>query len=358
LTFGLGNVIEVVEEGMAKKTLLYRDAGVDIDTGDRFVQLIKPLAQRTYTPGVQGDIGGFAALFAPDLSAYERPVLVASTDGVGTKLKVASLMGRYDTIGIDLVAMCVNDVVVTGAIPLFFLDYFATARLDVERGVEIMKGVATGCLEAGCALVGGETAEMPGFYPAGGFEMAGFVVGMVDETKIVDGTSIRPGDAVIGLASCGLHSNGYSLARRILFEELKLQLDAKPAGLAAPIGEELLRPTRIYVKTILSLKQSFPIKGMAHITGGGLPGNIVRILPPGSKAVIDKATWEIPPIFTAIEKGGVPEEEMWRTFNNGIGMVLVVPAADAEAIVGKARHMGQKAFVIGEVVAGQGVEIT
>ena len=342
---------------MAKKTLLYKDAGVDIEAGERFVQLIKPLAQRTFTPGVRGGLGGFAALFAPDLSAYERPVLVASTDGVGTKLKVASLMGRYDTIGIDLVAMCVNDVVVTGAVPLFFLDYFATAHLDVERGVEIMKGVAQGCLEAGCALVGGETAEMPGFYPAGEFEMAGFVVGVVDEAKIIDGTSIRPGDAIIGLASHGLHSNGYSLARRVLLDELKLKLDAKVAGLSSPLGEELLRPTRIYVKTILSLLPSFHIKGMAHITGGGMPGNIIRILPAGSKAVIKKARWEIPPIFKLIEKGSVPEEEMWRTFNNGIGMALVVAAAEAEGIVHEARHLGEDAFVIGEVVSGQGVEI-
>ncbi|MCJ7664078.1 MAG: phosphoribosylformylglycinamidine cyclo-ligase [Desulfobacterales bacterium] len=342
---------------MAKRTLLYKDAGVDIDAGERFVQLIKPLAQRTFTPGVKGDIGGFAALFAPDLSAYERPVLVASTDGVGTKLKVASLMGRYDTIGIDLVAMCVNDVVVTGAVPLFFLDYFATAHLDVERGVEIMQGVAEGCLEAGCALIGGETAEMPGFYPAGEFEMAGFVVGLVDGAKIIDGTSILPGDAIIGLASRGLHSNGYSLARRVLLDELKLNLDAKVVDLTAPLGEELLRPTRIYVKAILSLLQSFHIKGMAHITGGGMPGNIIRILPHGSKGVIEKRRWEIPPIFKLIEKGRVPEEEMWRTFNNGIGMVLVVDSSEAEGIAQEAGKLGEKAFVIGEVVAGQGVEI-
>ena len=337
--------------------MLYKDAGVDIEAGERFVQLIKPVAQRTFTPGVQGGIGGFAALFAPDLSAYKRPVLVASTDGVGTKLKVASLMGRYDTIGIDLVAMCVNDVVVIGAAPLFFLDYFATAHLDVEKGVEIIKGVAKGCLEAGCALVGGETAEMPGFYPAGEFEMAGFVVGVVDGAKIIDGTSILPGDAIIGLASHGLHSNGYSLARRVLLDELKLKLDDKVTGLAAPLGEELLRPTRIYVKTILSLLQSFHIKGMAHITGGGMPGNIIRILPPGSKAVIEKGRWEIPPIFKLIEKGRVPEEEMWRTFNNGIGMVLVAESSEAEGIAQEARKFGEKAFVIGEIVAGRGVEI-
>jgi len=342
---------------MTRKTLLYKDAGVDIEAGERFVQLIKPLAQRTFTPGVRGDIGGFAALFAPDVSAYRSPILVAATDGVGTKLKVASLAGRYDTIGIDLVAMCVNDVVVTGATPLFFLDYLATTRLDVGWGVEIVQGISHGCLEAGCALVGGETAEMPGFYHEGDFEMAGFAVGVVEEDKIVDGSAILPGDAIIGLASQGLHSNGYSLARRVLLEELKWGIDDEAAGLGGPLGEELLRPTRIYVKTILSLVQQFQIKGMAHITGGGMPGNILRVLPRGSKAVIKKGRWKIPPIFTLIEKGGVSEEEMWRTFNNGVGMVLVVAASEAEEISHKAQESGEKACVIGEIVAGEGVEI-
>jgi phosphoribosylformylglycinamidine cyclo-ligase len=342
---------------LAKKALLYKDAGVDIETGERFVDLIKPLAQRTFTAGVRGDIGGFAALFAPDVSAYRHPILVAATDGVGTKLKVASLVGRYDTIGIDLVAMCVNDVVVTGATPLFFLDYLATARLELERGKEIMKGIAQGCIEAGCALVGGETAEMPGFYHEGDFELAGFTVGVVDEEKIVDGSAILPGDAIIGLASQGLHSNGYSLARRVLLEELQLDINDKAAGLAVSLGEELLRPTRIYVKTILSLLQQFHIKGMAHITGGGMPGNILRVLPPGAKAVIEKGRWSISPIFTLIEQGGVPEEEMWRTFNNGVGMVLMVAASEAKEISQKAQQCGEEAFVIGEIVAGEGVEI-
>jgi phosphoribosylformylglycinamidine cyclo-ligase len=342
---------------MTRKTLLYKDAGVDIEAGERFVQLIKPLAARTFTSGVRGDIGGFAALFAPDVSTYRRPILVAATDGVGTKLKVASLVGRYDTIGIDLVAMCVNDVVVTGAIPLFFLDYLATARLDLERGVEIMAGISQGCIEAGCALVGGETAEMPGFYREGDFELAGFTVGVVEEEKIVDGSTILPGDAIIGLTSQGLHSNGYSLARRVLLEQLQLGIDDKVAGLAAPLGEELLRPTRIYVKTILSLLEQFHIKGMAHITGGGMPGNILRVLPPDTKAVIEKGSWAIPPIFTLIEQGGVPEEEMWRTFNNGVGMVLVVAASEAEEILHKAQESGEKALVVGEIVAGEGVEI-
>ncbi len=337
--------------------MLYRDAGVDIEAGERFVQLIRPLARRTFTPGVMGDIGGFAALFAPDVSGYKRPVLVATTDGVGTKLKVASLMGRYDTVGIDLVAMCVNDLVVTGAVPLFFLDYLATSQLDLERGVEIMKGISQGCLEAGCALVGGETAEMPGFYKEGEIEVAGFALGVVEEEKIVDGSSIVPGDKIIGLASQGLHSNGYSLARKVLSERIKLKLTEKAAGLEIPLGEELLRPTRIYVKLILSLMQTFDIKGMAHITGGGIPGNIKRILPSGTKAVIEKGRWEIPPIFKLIQEGGVPEEEMWRTFNNGVGMVMVVRPAKAEEISQEARKIGEDAFVIGEIVAGDGVEV-
>lgn len=337
--------------------MLYKDAGVDITAGERFVHLLKPLAQRTFTPGVRGDIGGFAALFAPDLSGYKRPLLVATTDGVGTKLKVAALMGKYDTVGIDLVAMCVNDLVVTGAAPLFFLDYLATSHLDLKQGVEVMRGISQGCLEAGCALVGGETAEMPGFYREGEIEAVGFAVGVVDEEKIVDGSSIIPGDAIIGLASQGLHSNGYSLARRVLLEEMKLQLTDMPAGLETSLGEELLRPTRIYVNMVLSLLQAFDIKGMAHITGGGMPGNITRIIPPGNKAVIEKKGWERPPIFTLIQEGGVPEQEMWRTFNNGVGMVLVVRPEDAGGICQEARKQGDDAFVIGEIVVGDGVEI-
>jgi len=343
---------------MAKKSVTYKNAGVDIVAGDRFVQLLKPLAQRTFTAGVRGDIGGFAALFAPDLAAYQRPLLVSATDGVGTKLKVATLMGRYNTVGIDLVAMCVNDIVVTGATPLFFLDYFATARLDVAQGVEVIDGITQGCLQAGCALIGGETAELPGFYPAGDFELAGFAVGVVDETKVVDGAAISPGDAIIGLASQGLHSNGYSLARRVLLDALHLGIHDTVAGLATSLGEELLRPTRIYVKTILALLRTFTIKGMAHVTGGGIAGNVIRILPPGSKAVIVKERWQIPPIFHLIAKrGNVPDEEMWKTFNNGIGLVLVVAAADTAAIVQAIETMGDKAFIIGEVVAGEGVEL-
>jgi phosphoribosylformylglycinamidine cyclo-ligase len=254
--------------------------------------------------------------------------------------------------------MCVNDVAVCGAHPLFFLDYFATGGLDLDVATDVVKGIAAGCEIAKCALIGGETAEMPGMYKKGDYDLAGFVVGICERDKLIDGSEVKVGDKLIGLASSGLHSNGYSLARRVLLDELKLKLNAKVAGLSSPLGEELLRPTRIYVKTILSLLPSFHIKGMAHITGGGLPGNIIRILPPGNKAVIKKAKWEIPPIFKLIERGSVPEEEMWKTFNNGIGMALVVASAEAEGIVKEARQLGEKAFVIGEVVAGQGVEIT
>ncbi len=342
---------------MKKKILLYKDAGVDIEVGEKLVQLIRPLAQCTFTPGVKGDIGGFAALFAPDLSAYKRPVLVAATDGVGTKLKVAFMMGRYDTIGIDLVAMCVNDLVVTGATPLFFLDYLATSHLDLKRAEDVIRGISQGCREAGCALVGGETAEMPGFYREGEMEVAGFALGVVEEEKIIDGTSILPGDKIVGLASQGLHSNGYSLARKVLLEEMGLKLTDRISGLKTTLGEELLRPTRIYVKSILSLLQSFAIKGIAHITGGGMPGNIRRILPSGCKAVIEKGRWRIPAIFKLIETGGVPEEEMWRIFNNGVGMIMVVESSEAKGISQKARKLGEEAFIIGEIIVGEGVEI-
>jgi len=315
------------------------------------------LAQRTLIPGTRGDIGGFAALFAPDLSMYRRPVLVAATDGVGTKLKIATMLKKYDTIGVDLVAMCVNDLVVTGATPLFFLDYLAASQLDVETAVEVVQGISQGCLEAGCALVGGETAEMPGFYQKGEFELAGFSVGIVDEEKIIDGSRILTGDKIIGLASCGLHSNGYSLARKVLLEEMNLSLSDGAPGLSGTVGEELLRPTRIYVKTILALLKAFEIKGIAHITGGGMPGNIQRVLPKGCKALIERGRWRIPSIFSLIQEGGVPEEEMWRTFNNGVGMALVVKTTEAEALVQDAEQLGEQAFVVGEIAPGEGTDI-
>jgi len=340
---------------MTKKTHTYKDAGVDIDAGDRFIDEIKRVARRTYIPGVRSDIGGFAAFFQPDLAAYRKPILVSSTDGVGTKLKIAFGCNRFDTVGIDLVAMCVNDVVVTGATPLFFLDYLATGRLNERTSVDIIRGISKGCMMAGCALIGGETAEMPGFYAGGEFDLAGFAVGIVDEDAIIDGATIQPGDIIIGLASHGLHSNGFSLVRRIFLEEMKLSLTDHPSELDSPLGEELLRPTRIYVKTILSLIKQFPVRGIAHITGGGISGNVPRVLPKGCKAVIQTDSWAIPPIFSLLRKSGVPDTEMWRTFNNGIGMVVVVRSQDADEVVAAARKMGERASVIGKIAPGQGV---
>ncbi len=328
----------------------YKDAGVDIDAGNRFVQMIKPLVKATSRPEVLTDIGGFGGLFSLNADKYRKPTLVASTDGVGTKLKLAFLMDRHDTIGIDLVAMCVNDIVVQGAEPLFFLDYLATGKLSPEKGVEILKGISEGCVQAGCALIGGETAEMPGIYAEGEYDLAGFTVGVVDNHKIIDGSSITVGDRLIGVASSGLHSNGYSLARKVFFELLQWPLDATPAGLTRPLGEELLTPTRIYVKTILNLLRDFQIKGMAHITGGGILENVPRVLPRHCRAVISSTSWPKPPIFELLREGGnIDASEMYRTFNYGIGMVLVVPAKEADDIMVRLRGLKETAYLIGEI---------
>ena len=317
-----------------KKSVTYKDAGVDIDAGNRFVQMIKPLVKATTRPEVLTDIGGFGGLFSLNSDKYKKPTLVASTDGVGTKLKIAFMADKHDTVGIDLVAMCVNDIVVQGAEPLFFLDYLATGKLSPEKAVEIVKGISEGCVQAGCALIGGETAEMPGMYGDGEYDLAGFTVGVVDNDRIIDGSSITVGDKLIGLASSGLHSNGYSLARKVCFENLGLSIDSFVPELGKPLGEALLTPTRIYVKTILNLLRDFQIKGMAHITGGGLLENIPRVLPRHCRAVIHRNSWEIPPIFQLLREGGnIDEIEMHRTFNNGIGMVLVVPERDVEDIM-------------------------
>ncbi len=279
------------------KSVTYKDAGVDIDAGNRFVQMIKPLVKATSRPEVLTDIGGFGGLFSLNADKYRKPTLVASTDGVGTKLKLAFMMDKHDTVGIDLVAMCVNDIVVQGAEPLFFLDYLATGKLSPEKAADIVKGISEGCIQAGCALIGGETAEMPGMYSDGEYDLAGFTVGVVDNTAIIDGSSITVGDSLIGIGSSGLHSNGYSLARKIFFERMNLSLDASLEGLERPLGEELLTPTRIYVKTILNLLRDFQIKGMAHITGGGIVENVPRVLPRHCRAVVEKAGWEKPAIF-------------------------------------------------------------
>ncbi|HSO05844.1 MAG TPA: phosphoribosylformylglycinamidine cyclo-ligase [Pelomicrobium sp.] len=307
-------------------SLSYRDAGVDIDAGDALVDAIKPFARRTLRPGVLAGIGGFGALF--ELPAgYREPVLVSGTDGVGTKLKLAFQLGRHDTVGIDLVAMSVNDILVQGAEPLFFLDYFACGKLEVGVAADVVKGIAAGCEQAGCALIGGETAEMPGMYPPGEYDLAGFAVGVVEKSAIIDGRAIAPGDAVLGLASSGAHSNGYSLIRRIV-EVSGARLDADFEG--RPLGEALLAPTRIYVKPILKLLRALPVKGLAHITGGGLVENLPRVLPDGCCAVLDAGAWPLPPLFRWLqEHGRVDTAEMHRVFNCGVGMVVVVAAEHA-----------------------------
>jgi phosphoribosylformylglycinamidine cyclo-ligase len=329
--------------------LSYNNAGVNIDEADDFIKIIKPMVKTTARPEVLGGIGGFSGLFAPRLKGLKDPVLVSSTDGVGTKLMIADLQKKYDTVGIDLVAMSVDDVVVTGAEPLFFLDYIACGRLDKRMLAEVIKGIVRGCREARCALVGGETAELPGLYTKEQWDLAGFCVGIVDRGKIIDGRTCRRGDKVIGLASSGLHSNGYSLARKAFTEK----------ELRSEIGRELLKPTRIYTRPILDVLKSVKIKAMAHITGGGFTDNIPRVIPPGLTVVIEEGRWPIPPIFRLIqERCGVDEHEIFRTLNMGIGMVLVVGPKDAEKAIALFAKMRQKAYVIGELVAGpHGVSI-
>jgi len=332
---------------MAKTT--YRSSGVDIDAGNLFVDLIKPLARSTSNKNVLGKLGGFSGAYELPKN-YKNPILLAAADGVGTKLKIAFMAGKFDTVGIDLVAMNVNDIVTCGAEPLFFLDYIATSKLTPEEGVEIIKGIANGCKQAGCALLGGETAEMPGFYKKDEFDLAGFVVGVVDKGKVIDGSSVKPGDAVIGLASSGLHSNGYSLARKVLLGKNKFNLSDKPKPLRRTLGREFLEPTKIYVKTVLALMKSYEIKAMAHITGGGLLENIPRVLPKDCSVEIKSSTWKMPLIMKLIqEQGGIEQEEMYRTFNCGIGMVIVVAPNNAAQVLKRLDKLGEKAFLIGEV---------
>lgn len=330
----------------------YRDAGVDIDAGDEFVDRIKPLVRSTFRPEVLTDLGGFGGLFGFQAGKYKEPVLVSGTDGVGTKLKIAFMMDKHDTVGIDLVAMCVNDIAVSGAEPLFFLDYFATGKLSVSKAQEVVAGIAEGCRQAGCALIGGETAEMPSFYPDGEYDLAGFAVGVVEKSKIVDGKTIRPGDIVIGLASSGLHSNGYSLARWVLFEQAKLSVADRVPELDRSLGDVLLAPTRIYAKQILSLIQDFPIKGIAHITGGGITENLPRVFPKGVRARINRKAWPIPPIFQIMgQLGKVEREEMYRVFNMGIGLILVVPPEAASGLLARAAVLGDQGWQIGEILS-------
>jgi len=334
--------------------LTYRDAGVDIDEGDRLVELIKPLARPTLRPEVLAGIGGFGGLFALDAKKYREPVLVSGTDGVGTKLKVAFMANRHGTVGQDLVAMCVNDVAVVGAEPLFFLDYFATGKLSAEQGAEVVKGIAEGCRLAGCALIGGETAELPGFYAPGEYDLAGFAVGCVERSRMVDGKAVVPGDAVVGIASSGLHSNGYSLARKALLE--RHPLDARLGGLGdKTLADALLEPTRIYAKDVLALLEKVAVKSFAHITGGGLPGNVPRNLPDGTRAVVDERRWPRPAIFDVVEREGqVPRDEMFRTFNMGLGLIAVVAPSDEAAVHGVLRARGLESWTVGGIEKGAG----
>jgi phosphoribosylformylglycinamidine cyclo-ligase len=352
----------------------YKSAGVDIDAGNEAVERIKKHVARTMRKEALTGIGGFGGTFALDIGKYREPVLVSGTDGVGTKLKLAFELNKHDTIGIDAVAMCVNDIIVMGAEPLYFLDYLATGRLVPEIAEQVVAGIADGCVQAGCALIGGETAEMPGMYPDGEYDIAGFAVGVVDKSKMVTGERIQAGDVVIGLASTGVHSNGFSLVRKTLLQDRgfplhtpfaqvcnQLDVDLPDGENAAPdrsLGEVLLTPTRIYVKTILRLLDSWDLKGMAHITGGGFLENIPRILPQGLGVVIKKGSWPVLPVFEVIQKaGGIPEFDMYRTFNMGIGMVLIVSPEQADAVLGICRELGEPAYVIGHVANEPGVHL-
>ncbi len=337
---------------MSDTRTTYKDAGVDIEAGNSFVNMIKPLVKSTFRPEVMADIGGFGGLFSLNASKYKNPVLVSGTDGVGTKLKLAFMADCHDTVGIDLVAMCVNDIIVQGAEPLFFLDYLATGRLLPEKAAQIVKGIAEGCRQAGCALIGGETAEMPGFYADGEYDVAGFTVGVVDRENIIDGSNISVGNHLIGIASSGLHSNGYSLVRKLVFERLGLSVDSLFPGTGRTVAEELLTPTRIYVRSVMNLLRDFKINGIAHITGGGLLENVPRILPHGCLASIQLNKWERPALFDVLrEAGNVERDEMYRAFNMGIGMVLAVAENDVEDIIDRLKGLGERAWSIGEITA-------
>ena len=330
----------------------YRNAGVDIDKAEAFIQKIRPLVKSTYRTGVLAEIGGFGGLFHLDAQKYRDPVLVSATDGVGTKIKIAILMNRHDTIGIDLVAMCVNDIIVHGATPLFFLDYLAMGQLNPETATQIIEGITHGCRQARCSLIGGETAEMPGIYQAGDYDLAGFVVGVVERDQIIDGSDIGVGNRLIGIAASGLHANGYSLVRKVLLERHGYSVNDTIPELGGPLGAELLKPTRIYVETVLNLRRDFPLRGISHITGGGLTDNLPRVLPKTCQAVIRLNSWPVPPIFDFLkEKGHIPPEEMLRTFNNGIGLVLVVDQDLVGEVLLRLTGLNEHGYVIGEIVA-------
>ncbi|GAX88748.1 phosphoribosylformylglycinamidine cyclo-ligase [Effusibacillus lacus] len=331
----------------------YARAGVNIDAGNETVDRIKPHVARTFRPEVITSLGGFGGGFQLDMSKYKEPILVSGTDGVGTKLKIAFLMDKHDTIGMDAVAMCVNDILVMGAEPLFFLDYLATGKLVPETAEQIVKGIADGCVQAGCALVGGETAEMPGMYADGEYDIAGFSVGIVEKSKMIDGSKVKPGDALIGLASSGIHSNGYSLVRKVLLEEKGYSLNTRLPGLDKTLGDELLTPTRIYVKNGLALRGQFDVHAFVHVTGGGFWENIPRVLPEGCDAEIELGSWPVLPIFALLQReGNIPDVDMYRTFNMGIGLIAVVPAGQADDFVEAANRLGERAYRIGRIVEG------
>jgi len=332
-------------------SLTYADAGVDIDKANKLVSTISEIAKKTTVSGVMGEIGGFGGLFSPNIANLDRPVLVSSTDGVGTKLKIAFMLDQHDTVGIDLVAMCVNDILVQGAKPLFFLDYLSMGKLDSQRVADLIGGIGEGCQKAKCALLGGETAEMPGFYKDNEYDLAGFAVGIVDNSKIIDGTEVRVGHRLIGIASSGLHSNGFSLVRKICFDVLKLKVDDYVQELGKTLGEELITPTRIYVEPILSILKDLPVHGLAHITGGGLADNILRIVPKTCNILIQTGIWEIPPVFHFLQQAGkISDLEMQRTFNNGIGMIAVVPPDATADVLQRLEAMNERAYIIGEIL--------
>ncbi|HHU76426.1 MAG TPA: phosphoribosylformylglycinamidine cyclo-ligase [Firmicutes bacterium] len=339
---------------MAGKGFDYKSAGVDIEAGERVIENIKGAVRATFRPEVLTELGGFSGLFEPRLGSFQEPVFSAATDGVGTKLKLAFAMGRHDTVGIDAVAMCVNDLLAQGAEPLFFLDYLAVGRIENESVVEIVSGVAEGCRQAGCALLGGETAEMPGFYPPGEYDLAGFAVGLVEKKKILPSKEMFPGDLLIGLASTGLHSNGFSLVRKVLLEHAGFSLEEHLSSLGLPLGEELLKPTKIYVPLVLPLLREDAVKGIAHITGGGITLNLPRILPSGLNAVVEKKKWVVPPVFHLLqETGRIEEDEMMRTFNMGVGMVLVVSPDLATKVFERLEQEKWPAWKIGWLEKGE-----
>jgi len=336
-------------------SISYKKSGVDIYEAEKFVKMISPIVRTTFRKEVLTDIGLFAGLFKLDIRKYKEPVLVSGTDGVGTKLKIAFQADKHDTVGIDLVAMCVNDILTLGAEPLFFLDYFATGKLNAEKASQVIKGIIEGCRQAGCALIGGETAEMPGFYKKNEYDLSGFAVGVINKSDIIHGKTINEGDVIIGVASSGLHSNGFSLVRKVLFDIGKIKIDQYVSELGCSIAEELLKPTEIYVKAYFTLKGKVKIKGMAHITGGGIPGNLPRILPKGKTSVIYKNSWEIHPIFQFIQKiGKITEVEMFKVFNMGIGYIFVVDAQDVKKALSLINNKGYRAYLIGEIVKGKG----